>query len=242
MHSLKTRVHFWQLLCSGMQRLACNQTNFLGFFSPFIFVWREEGHTYLQAKDVFWEQRMEITSASLRPFLFVTNSVWRNYKPFIHILTWFRLCFFLFIFLMKGSSACYHKRQRVLTVTAGDCSGKEVNDQQSTAAIVVQMDASVSNTVGLANHESTVLTRGGTAGMEGQREGSAAVLNDYMGLKLLGWGGGGKQEADAWMIHKQEEKRKKVSCVYQRIWVWTAIIMWCWCAWVQKNTSSNLHF
>ncbi len=51
--------------------------------------------------------------------------------------------------------------------------------------------------------------------MEGQRRGSALVLNDYMGLKLMS---GGKQEADARVIQSQ-----KVSRVDRLMWVWTAV-------------------
>lgn len=47
--------------------------------------------------------------------------------------------------------------------------------------------------------------------MEGQRKGSAMVLNDYMGLKLLRWGGGevggAEQEVDVQVIQKQRSKQ-----------------------------------
>lgn len=89
------------------------------------------------------------------------------------------------------------------------------------------------NNVDLVNHESTVPSRGGQQDGGGQRKGSAVVLNDYMGLKLLGWGQTGSRCLN-------DSQAKKVSCVYQRIWVWTVIIMWCWCAWVHKNTACLL--
>ena len=45
-------------------------------------------------------------------------------------------------FPIESSSACYHKCPCVLTISAGVCSGKELNDQQALTATTVQMDAS----------------------------------------------------------------------------------------------------
>lgn len=72
-------------------------------------------------------------------------------------------------FPIESSSACYHKCPCVLTISAGVCSGKELNDQQATVATTVQRDA-YPETVDLLNHESTVPRGGGTAGWRDRGE------------------------------------------------------------------------
>lgn len=88
---------------------------------------------------------------------------------------------------MKRGSACYPKCQCVLTITAGVCSGEEVNDQQATAVTTVQMDASNPKLL-IQSTMSQQFPAEGAGRMEGQWKGSAMVLNDYMGLNLLGRG------------------------------------------------------
>lgn len=121
----------------------------------FIPVWRKEGHAYLQAKDVVWEQSIEghllsqktlgsrkkktelVTSIALAQLQAAHSLFWHYFAP--PTVQWCQSA----CFPMKSSSACYHKCQCVLTITAGVCSGEEVNDQQATAVTTVQMDASI---------------------------------------------------------------------------------------------------
>lgn len=88
---------------------------------------------------------------------------------------------------MKRGSACYPKCQCVLTIAAGVCSGEEVNDQQATAVTTVQMDASNPKLL-IQSTMSQQFPAEGAGRMDGQWKGSAMVLNDYMGLNLLGRG------------------------------------------------------
>lgn len=147
MHAQKIRCWqmkmFWELLHSDMQPMACNQTNVLLFFN----ICLKKGRSHLCAGWRPLRTEHGRTCASQNPRVLKNRNCdktcsgtitscsftfWHHSTP--PTVRWCQSA----CFPMKSSSACYHKCQCVLTITAGVCSGIEVNDQQAT----VQMDAS----------------------------------------------------------------------------------------------------
>lgn len=146
-----TDENFWELLCFDMQAIACNRTCFLLFFYSCL----KKGRSRLSAG-----QRRRLRTEHRRSSAFPKSPrvlkknrtcdklalaqlqaahslFWHYFAP--PTVQWCQSA----CFPMKSSSACYHKCQCVLTITAGVCSGEEVNDQQATAVTTVQMDASI---------------------------------------------------------------------------------------------------
>lgn len=165
---------------------------------------QREGHTYLQAKVVLWEQSVEghllPKSPQAQSGDLVTDTVLSCLFFFWHHLTpptvqWCQSA----CFQMKKGSACYPKCQCMLTITPGGCSGEEVNDQQATAVTTVHMDASNWN----CWFSQPWVNRSPQRGLAGWRDSGEEVL----WCRTIAWGltfwGRGEQEADAWVIQRQ---------------------------------------
>lgn len=152
----------------------------------------------------------------------VTKSFWHNYMLFTHFfLTQFlllRLCngVKVLVLPMKSSSACYHKCQCVLTVTAGVCSGKEVNDQQATAVTTVYRWVPLTQNCWFSQPWVNSSQQRGTTGW---RDRGKEVQRCWTITWGLGFWGGGKQEADACVTQWQKSERCVWVCVLTNVGV-----------------------
>lgn len=102
-------------------------------------------------------------------------------------------------FSVKRSPVCYPNCHRVLSVAAGVCSGREVNDRQAASVTTLQKDASNPEPLIWSPVSQHFPTEGGWAGW---RDGGEEVHC----CRMMTWGltcrSGGKQEEDGWVVFR----------------------------------------